>query len=227
VNTSKDSRLVCLLRTVWIGLLVTLSGCAASNAVLKRAVDQEQTQLWAPRVQQAIWRDGVWQVSGQAWFVSSYSRDATNDWQLCVSDSLSVDPAEIAAMSCSPVEPGAVQRVMAQPISVDPWSAIVLADAISAGEMPAGHYLATTHAAPVLAGVPRQQVFRATPSGADGKVVSLHFREHRRKLITQEGNALWYGLLPLAVVTDIVIAPVQFVAYVRYVRRENMKLAPQ
>ena len=79
----------------------------------------------------------------------------------------------------------------------------------------------------MLAGVPRQQVFRALPSGADGKVVSLHFREHRRTLVIREGNPLWYSLMPLAVVTDVVIAPVQFVAYVRYVRRENMKLAPQ
>lgn len=227
MNTSKDSRLACLLRTVWIGLLVTLSGCAASNAVLKRAVDQEQTQLWAPRVQQAIWRDGVWQVSGQAWFYSPRSSDATDDWQLCVSDSVSLDPAKMAVMSCSPAESGAAQGVMAQPISIDPESAIVLADVVAAGEMPAGHYLATSHTAPVLAGVPRQQIFRALPSGADGKIVSLHFREHRRTLVTQQGNALWYGLLPLAVVTDIVIAPVQFVAYVRYLRRENMKLAPQ
>ena len=227
MSTSKDNRLICLVRTGWIGMLATLSGCAVSNAVLKRAVDQKQTQLWAPRVQQAIWRDGVWQVSGQAWFFSPYSRDVTDDWQLCVSDSLSVDPATMAAMSCSPVQPGAAQGVMAQPISVAPETAIVLADAISAGEMPTGHYLATTHAAPLLAGVPRQQVFLASSSGPDGKVVSLHFREHRRVQVTQEGNALWYGLLPLAVVTDIVIAPVQFVAYVRYVRRENMKLAPQ
>lgn len=227
MSTSKDNRLICLVRTVWIGMLATLSGCAVSNAVLKRAVDQEQTQLWAPRVQQAIWRDGVWQVSGQAWFFSPCSRDVTDDWQLCVSDSFSVDPAKMAAMSCLPVKPGAAQGVMAQPIAIAPGSAIAPADAISAGEMPAGHYLITTHAAPALAGVPRQQVFRALPSGADGKVVSLHFREHRRTLVIREGNPLWYSLMPLAMVTDVVIAPVQFVAYVRYVRRENMKLAPQ
>ena len=220
---SKDSRLVCLVRTVCIGILVGLSGCAFSNAVLKRAVDQEQTQLWTPQVQQAVWRDGVWQVSGQAWFFSPYSRDATDGWHLCISDSLSLAPTELASMGCSQVEPEAVQAVIAQPISVDPGSAI---DAIAIGEMAAGHYLAVTHSAPMLAGVPRQQVFRATPSGVGDKVISLHFREHRRILVTQEGNALWYGLLPLAVVTDIVIAPVQFVAYLRYVRRENMKLAP-
>ena len=227
MDTSKYSRLVCLVRTAWIGMLITLSGCAASNAVLKRAVDQEETQLWAPRVQQAIWRDGVWQVSGQAWFYSPRSRDATDDWQLCVSDSLSVDPAKMAALSCLPVELGAAQGVMAEAVFVDSGSAIVLADLIATGETPAGQYLATSHAVPALAGVPRQQIFRAMTSGTDGKIVSLHFREHRRTLIKQEGNALWYGLLPFAVVTDIVIAPVQFVAYVRYVRRENMKLAPQ
>ena len=227
MNTSKDNRLACLPRTVWIGLLVTLSGCAASNAVLKRAVDQEQTQLWAPRVQQAIWRDGAWQVSGQAWFYSPRSRDATDDWQLCVSDSLLVDPAKMADLSCLPVEPGPAQGVKAEAVFVDSESVIVRADVITAGEMPAGQYLVTSHAAPVLAGVPRQQIFRALPSGADRKIVSLQFREHRRTLVTQEGNALWYGLLPLAVVADIVIAPIQFVAYVRYVRRENMKLALQ
>lgn len=111
MNMSKDSRLVCVLRTAGIGVLAILSGCAASNAVLNRAVDQKQS--CAPQIRQ---------VSGAA----------------------------------------------TQPAS-----------------------------------------------------------EPCQTVVTREGNALWYGLMPLAVVTDIVIAPVQFVGYVRYVRAQNARLAPQ
>ena len=117
---SKDSRLVFLVRIVWIGMLAILSGCAASNAVLNRAQDQKQV--------------------------------------------------------CS-------------------------------------HKV--------------QQMSDTTPSEAGDQRLSQPGSEHCQTVLIREGNALWYGLMPLAVVTDIVIAPVQFVGYVRYVRGQNARLEPQ
>lgn len=227
MRKSKDNRAVCLLRMLCIVMLVALSGCAASNAVLNRAEDQRQTQIWVPQVQQVTRADGVWQISGQAWLVPPYSRAAADDWTLCISGSLSVDPETMATMSCSLVETATLPRVVAEPVSVDTVGAVTLPEPNSGSQAITEHYLVITYVAPALAGVPRHQVFRAARSGADGEVVSLHFSEHRRTQVTREGNALWYGLMPLALVADIVIAPVQLIAYIRHVRRENNKLAPQ
>lgn len=72
-----------------------------------------------------------------------------------------------------------------------------------------------------------QQMSGTTPVEADDQRLSQPVSEHCQTLVTREGNALWYGLMPLAVVTDIVIAPVQLVRYVRYVRGQNARLEPQ
>ena len=226
MSKSKDNRAACLLRLLCIVMLVTLSGCAASNAVLNRAEGQRQFQTWVPHVEQVIRGDGVWQISVQAWFVAPYSRAVADDWSLCITESLAVAPEKISTMSCSLVGPGALQGSVAEP-AIGPGGAVGVAEADVGGRAITSHYLVITHVAPPLAGTPREQVFRAAPSGENGEVTSLHFSEHRRTHVIREGNALWYGLMPLALLADVVITPVQLIAYVRYVRRQNIRLAPQ
>ncbi|MCB1836340.1 MAG: hypothetical protein KDH99_01855 [Alcanivoracaceae bacterium] len=212
--------MVCSLVTVLFCLL--LSGCVASNAVLRHANDIEQTLYWVPEVHTVQREASGWRLSGDSTLRPlDAARPPAAPWQLCIParapTNVTITMTSLAAYHCAepvsasatPATPGNALRI---PYHSGPVSG---STAIAAGD-----YLAFRSSHPAAGMPPSRALFHvASPTPAWVDVV--HFEGHTQAETIKQGNRLYLALMPVAVVIDIVSTPVILTRYALHVRRQN------
>lgn len=215
------------MRVVLSGLVTTLfclplSGCVASNAVLRNANDIEQTLYWVPQVHTVQREASGWRLYGDS---TLRPLDATRapaaTWQLCIPartpTSVTITMASLAAYHCA--EPASASASAATPGNAFriPHDSGPMSGPASAAS---GDYLAFRSAHPAVGMPPSRALFHvasSTPAWVD----VVHFEGHTRAETINEGNRLYLALMPVAVVIDVVSTPVILARYALHVRRQN------
>jgi len=204
-------------------LFLSLTGCVASNAVLRQARDTQQTLYWVPQVH-AVQREAAgWRLYGDSTLRPlDETRPPEASWQLCVparaSTTITITAASLVEYHCAaPASASASPAIPSSAFRIPYESGLVTA--MSPPVAP-GDYLGFRSAHPSTGMPPSQELFHVS-SSPPAWVDVIHFEGHTQPETIAEGNSLYLGLMPVAVVIDIVSTPVILTRYALHVRQQN------